>query len=104
MSPLDQPQWHSLSAEDCLTNLKVSTEGLTTAQASERREQSGPNRLELAAGRSSLAILWDQFSNVMLLMLCSCRQPINTGTPIIAALWSKSRDKNRWHVDQCVQR
>ena len=69
MSPLDQPHWHSLSAEDCLANLKVSTEGLTTAQASERREQSGPNRLELAAGRSSLAILWDQFSNVMLLML-----------------------------------
>ena len=69
LSPLDQSPWHSLSAEDCLANLQVSTDGLTTAQASERREHSGPNRLELAAGRSSLAILWDQFSNVMLLML-----------------------------------
>jgi Ca2+-transporting ATPase len=34
-----------------------------------RRDEVGPNRLELAAGRSNWQILWDQFSNVMLIML-----------------------------------
>ena len=43
--------------------------GLTTASAARRLAESGPNRLTLKAGRSNLQILWDQFSNVMLLML-----------------------------------
>ena len=39
------------------------------AQITERLALHGPNRIELAAGRSPWRILWDQFSNVMLLML-----------------------------------
>ena len=65
MTPLDQPHWHSLSAQDCLTQLEANQQGLSSAEAAERQQRSGPNRLELAAGRSSLAILWDQFINVM---------------------------------------
>jgi len=42
---------------------------LTTADSARRLADGGPNRLELAAGRSTLQILWDQFSNVMLIML-----------------------------------
>jgi Ca2+-transporting ATPase len=52
-----------------LERLEASREGLSTAQAAERLARYGANRLELAAGRSRLRILWDQFSNVMLIML-----------------------------------
>jgi Ca2+-transporting ATPase len=47
----------------------VGPEGLNTAESSRRLADRGPNRLELSAGRSTLEILWDQFSNVMLIML-----------------------------------
>jgi len=63
------PSWHSLQSDECLRQLDASAEGLTTAQVAERLARYGPNRLELAAGRSPWQILWDQFSNVMLIML-----------------------------------
>jgi Ca2+-transporting ATPase len=47
----------------------VGAAGLSTATAAERLARHGSNRLELGAGRSKLRILWDQFSNVMLIML-----------------------------------
>ena len=68
-SPSSAPAWHALAPEACLTALEANREGLSTAQAAERLARHGPNRLELAPGRSSLRILWDQFSNVMLIML-----------------------------------
>ncbi|WP_255104659.1 MULTISPECIES: cation-translocating P-type ATPase [unclassified Synechococcus] len=61
--------WHALAAADCLQALEASTDGLSTAQCAQRLARLGPNRLELKAGRSNLRILWDQFSNVMLIML-----------------------------------
>ncbi|MFY8147823.1 MAG: cation-translocating P-type ATPase [Prochlorococcaceae cyanobacterium] len=61
--------WHALSVSSCLEELGSSREGLSTAEVSRRLASTGPNRLELKAGRSSLKILWDQFSNVMLIML-----------------------------------
>ncbi len=61
--------WHSLAPDDCLSRLQAGREGLSTAEAARRLADGGPNRLELAAGRSSLQILWDQFSNIMLIML-----------------------------------
>ena len=63
------PAWHSLSGPECLTQLGADAEGLSTAQVADRLARNGPNRLELAAGRSPWRILLDQFSNVMLLML-----------------------------------
>ncbi|MGB7565693.1 MAG: cation-transporting P-type ATPase [Prochlorococcaceae cyanobacterium] len=63
------PAWHSLPPQDCLDQLEASSEGLSTAQTAERLARLGLNRLELAAGRSNLRILWDQLSNVMLIML-----------------------------------
>jgi len=62
-------QWHALSAEACLQQLKASRDGLTTAETARRLAASGPNKLELSEGRSAWQILWDQFSNVMLIML-----------------------------------
>jgi P-type Ca2+ transporter type 2C len=61
--------WHALSGSSCLQQLQTGDEGLTTADVSRRLADVGPNRLELAAGRSNWQILWDQFSNVMLIML-----------------------------------
>jgi Ca2+-transporting ATPase len=64
-----RPSWHALSPQDCLQQLEATDQGLSTAQSAKRLAEGGLNRLELAAGRSNLRILWDQFSNVMLIML-----------------------------------
>jgi Ca2+-transporting ATPase len=61
--------WHALPVPECLERLDARPEGLSTAEAARRLADGGPNRLELAAGRSNWQILRDQFSNVMLLML-----------------------------------
>jgi len=61
--------WHALSVGDALADLKSSPDGLSTAEVSRRLAEIGLNRLELKAGRSTLEILWDQFSNIMLIML-----------------------------------
>ena len=68
VSPV-RPSWHSLSPQDCLKQLEATDQGLSTAQSAKRLADGGLNRLELAAGRSNLRILWDQLSNVMLIML-----------------------------------
>ena len=61
--------WHTLPPEACLEQLEVDAQGLSTASAARRLADNGPNRLEISKGRSTLQILWDQFSNVMLIML-----------------------------------
>ncbi|MFM8966835.1 MAG: cation-translocating P-type ATPase [Vulcanococcus sp.] len=69
MSRLQQTAWHSLTGSECLQRLEGSDQGLSTAASARRLADIGPNKLELSAGRSALEILWDQFSNVMLIML-----------------------------------
>ena len=69
MPPSRETAWHSLSPSDALTLLGTSAGGLSSAEAEARLASTGLNRIELGNGRSNLAILWDQFSNVMLLML-----------------------------------
>jgi Ca2+-transporting ATPase len=69
LSKSSELQWHALSPEACLQELKASRDGLTTAETARRLAASGPNKLELSKGRSTWQILWDQFSNVMLIML-----------------------------------
>ncbi|MFN9693907.1 MAG: cation-translocating P-type ATPase [Synechococcaceae cyanobacterium] len=61
--------WHALEPAACLENLSATPDGLSGANAAKRLADFGPNRLEISAGRSSLRIFWDQFSNVMLIML-----------------------------------
>jgi Ca2+-transporting ATPase len=70
--PLPRPDvvsCHALDAEACLSRLQGSPDGLSTAEAARRLADGGLNRLELSEGRSTWEILWDQFSNVMLIML-----------------------------------
>jgi Ca2+-transporting ATPase len=68
LSPQRQP-WHALDAQECQSLLASGEDGLSTAQVAARLAEHGPNRIELGAGRSPWRILWDQISNVMLLML-----------------------------------
>ncbi len=63
------PPWHALSPQQCLDQLQATDQGLSEAESAQRLARVGPNRLELAPGRSNLRILWDQLSNVMLIML-----------------------------------
>ena len=64
------PAWHTLEAEKSLTQLKSDRNlGLTSQDVAARLQQYGPNELTEGASRTSLEILWDQFKNIMLLML-----------------------------------
>jgi len=59
-----------LSAEKVLKVLDSNPEtGLTAEQVTQRQEQYGLNELKEAPGRSTFEILWDQFTNIMLVML-----------------------------------
>ena len=68
-APARSVAWHSLSPQACLEQLQADAQGLSTAGAARRLADTGPNKLEISEGRSALQILWDQFSNVMLIML-----------------------------------
>jgi Ca2+-transporting ATPase len=62
--------WQTLGTEKALHWLKSDrTQGLTTVDADERLQHYGANELTEAGGRNALEILWDQFKNIMLLML-----------------------------------
>ncbi|VXD21149.1 putative calcium-transporting ATPase [Planktothrix serta PCC 8927] len=62
--------WHTFAADKVLKVLDTDSEtGLTPQQVTQRQEQYGLNELKESAGRSPLEILWDQFTNIMLVML-----------------------------------
>lgn len=62
--------WHALAPQQALQDLQSDrTLGISEALAEQRLVQYGVNELQEAPGRSSLEILWDQFKNIMLLML-----------------------------------
>ncbi len=62
--------WHAIDVAQSLETLQSDrAAGLTASQTEQRLEQYGPNELQEEGGRSALEILWDQFKNIMLLML-----------------------------------
>jgi len=61
--------WHSHSPQQATTLLESSPNGLSNSEAQRRLEVYGTNELKEGATRSPLEILWDQFKNIMLLML-----------------------------------
>lgn len=64
------PAWHTLDADKALEILDSDRQlGLSTQQVTQRFEKYGPNELQEGGGRSALQILWDQFTNIMLVML-----------------------------------
>lgn len=70
LANVSKAAWHTLEIDETLDRLKSDPEvGLTSQQVAERLQQYGSNELEEVAGRSSWAILLDQFTNIMLVML-----------------------------------
>ena len=62
--------WHSLDTKQSLELLATDADnGLKSQDVQERLLKYGPNELEESSGRTPLEILWDQFKNIMLLML-----------------------------------
>ena len=68
--PSTSQSWHTIEAEKALWLLKSDrTQGLTQEQIDQNLQHYGTNELVETGGRSPLEILWDQFKNIMLLML-----------------------------------
>ncbi len=62
--------WHTLTVDETTATLDVDTEsGLSDQQVATRLTQYGPNELEERGGKSPWLILWEQFSNIMVLIL-----------------------------------
>ena len=61
--------WHELTPQQAITLLESSPEGLSVTEAQRRQQVYGLNELKEGSTRSPLEILWDQFKNIMLLML-----------------------------------
>ncbi len=62
--------WHNLTGEQTLEILRTNGEtGLNEAEIVKRKDIFGLNELKETGGRSPLMILWEQFTNIMLVML-----------------------------------
>lgn len=62
--------WHTYEAEKAIALLESDrTSGLTTQQVADHLQQFGTNELVETGQRGPMEILWDQFKNIMLLML-----------------------------------
>jgi Ca2+-transporting ATPase len=68
--PTSLPLWHTLKLEQTLSQLESDREsGLTSQQVVAHLERYGPNELVEAEGRSNWQILFEQFTNIMLILL-----------------------------------
>ena len=69
-TPTNTQAWHIVSPKKVVEILKSDAEGgLTEYDVVQRQKYFGKNELKQTGGRSKLSILWDQFTNVMLVML-----------------------------------
>jgi len=59
-------RWHAETVEAVLDDLDVDESGLSTAEASRRREEAGPNELAEDEGRGPVAILVEQFRSALI--------------------------------------
>jgi len=63
-------EWYKVSSERALQEIGSAAEhGLTAAEAAQRLQRYGPNELQEKAGRSRLEILWEQFANILTILL-----------------------------------
>lgn len=65
--------WHALSVDECITRLRCDADlckaGLTSAQAAERLEQYGPNKMSEAEKETLCQKIWKQVANVLVCIL-----------------------------------
>ena len=68
--PRTDESWHAVSLDEVTELLQSNGEnGLSVDDVTQRQKHFGSNELKETAGRSALTILWDQFTNIMLIML-----------------------------------
>src|SRR5574337_731570 len=65
----DPVLWHTLSSETVFTYLKSPPTGLTEVEAVQRLREYGPNELQAPRRISPPTILFEQFKNVLIVML-----------------------------------
>lgn len=69
-TPTSTRDWHTLSCQQVIELLNSDLNlGLTSNEVTQRQRYFGKNELKQTNGRGNLAILWDQFTNIMLVML-----------------------------------
>ncbi|MEJ8802974.1 cation-translocating P-type ATPase [Pontibacter sp. H249] len=61
--------WHTQSAKEVLSDLGSSEQGLSKEEATARLNKYGSNELQERSGKSPLRMLWEQFTQVMVLIL-----------------------------------
>jgi len=61
--------WHALDADDVFELLNSTPRGLTRSEAARRLEEFGPNELQGAGTVSPWSILFEQFKNVLIIIL-----------------------------------
>ena len=64
-----QQEWHALGTEEALKNLGTDKNGLSSEEAARRLAQNGPNELQAALHISPWTILFEQFKNVLIIIL-----------------------------------
>ena len=68
--PRIDESWHTLDEQKTIELLESDlTRGLSTEEAYQRQQYFGINELKETGKRSPLSILWDRFTNIMLVML-----------------------------------
>jgi Ca2+-transporting ATPase len=65
----DPALWHTLSSETVFAHLKSTPTGLTGVEAAQRLAEYGPNELQAAHRISPWTILFEQFKNVLIVIL-----------------------------------
>jgi Ca2+-transporting ATPase len=62
--------WHTQTIEETLQLINTDPKhGLNSQQVIQKQQEYGLNEIETTEGRKPLEILWDQFTNIMLVML-----------------------------------
>jgi Ca2+-transporting ATPase len=64
-----RPAWHALSVTEVCAALQSSAAGLTDAEAGRRLAEHGPNELKASLRLSPWVLLFEQFKNVLILIL-----------------------------------
>ena len=62
-------RWHALAGEDALAAVESRAGGLTAAEAGERLERFGPNRIAPMRAEPAAVLLWRQLSSPLILVL-----------------------------------
>ena len=69
LSAASQRPWHAETIEAALERCRSSAQGLTSAEAAERLNANGPNRLPAGKPRSLAARIFAQFNNLLIYVL-----------------------------------